>query len=122
MDTPAPLFERVAVIGLGLIGGSLALRARREGAVGHVTGCARSERTLAVARERGMVDAATLDPRDAVAGADLVVIAVPLGAYRALAAEIGPALTAGAVVTDVGSVKATVIADLAPHLPEGVAL
>jgi cyclohexadieny/prephenate dehydrogenase len=122
IDAPAPVFARIAIVGLGLIGGSLALRAKRERAVGHVTGCARSEATLAVARARGMIDSGTLDLAEAVADAELVVIAAPLGAYPALAAEMGPHLKPGTIVSDVGSVKAPVIAEFRPHLPAGVAL
>ncbi|MEZ5667810.1 MAG: prephenate/arogenate dehydrogenase family protein [Alphaproteobacteria bacterium] len=117
-----PLFRRAAIVGLGLIGGSLALRLKRDGTVGAIVGCARSQRTLDVARGRRMLDDGTTDPAAAVADADLVVLCTPLGSYKALAAAIGPHLAPGAVVTDVGSVKASVLADVAPHLPAGVAL
>lgn len=122
MARPEPLFQRVAIIGLGLIGGSLALRLKRDVLAGRIVGCARSDRTLAVALDRSMVDAATSDPAESVADADLIVIAAPMGAYKAIASAIGPHLSPGAIVTDVGSVKSSVIADVAPALPAGVAL
>ncbi|MGF1627353.1 MAG: prephenate/arogenate dehydrogenase family protein [Alphaproteobacteria bacterium] len=122
MSSAEPVFGRVAIVGLGLIGGSLALRAKRDGIVGHITGCARSDATLLFALASGMVDVGTLDVAQAVAGAELVVIAAPMGAYPALAAAMGPHLAPGTIVTDVGSVKATVAAEVAPHLPPGVVL
>lgn len=118
----AAIFDRVAIIGLGLIGGSLALRAKREGLAGQIVGCARSQRTLDVALSRGMIDSGSLVMRDAVIGADLVVIATPIGVYEQVAAAIGPHLAPGAIVTDVGSVKATVLSEVAPHLPDTVSL
>lgn len=118
----AAIFDRVAIIGLGLIGGSLALRAKREGLAGQIVGCARSQRTLDVALRRGMIDSGSLVMRDAVIGADLVVIATPIGVYEQVAAAIGPHLAPGAIVTDVGSVKATVLSEVAPHLPDTVSL
>ena len=122
MQGTEPVFDRVAIIGLGLIGGSLALRLKRDGVAGHIVGCARSDRTLDVARSRGMVDDATSDMSAAVAGADLVVLATPMGAYQDVAAVIGPHLAPGVIVTDVGSVKHTVARDVGPHLPDGVIL
>lgn len=122
MADQAPVFDHVAIIGLGLIGGSLALRLKRDGTVGRITGCARSERTLEVARNRGMIDDGEADPAACVGAADLVVIATPMGAYKVIAEAIGPALRPDAIVTDVGSVKASVFAQVQPHLPAGVAL
>lgn len=105
-------FERVALIGLGLIGGSIALAARRAGAAGRIVGYARSEQTRAAARRLGLCDEVAESAAEAVAGADLVILCVPVGAMRAVAAEIGPALAEGVVVSDVGSVKGAVIAAL----------
>ena len=114
-------FERVAFIGIGLIGSSLARVLRRDGLAGEIVACARSAATRAAALELGIVDRATADPAAAVAGADLVVLATPLSAYAAVAAAIAPALRPGAIVTDVGSVKQAAIRDILPHLPAGVA-
>jgi len=116
----APMFQRVALIGLGLIAGSMALAMRESGLAGRIVGYARSEETRATAREIGLVDEVTDSAADAVAGADLVVLAVPVGAMGAVAAEIAPHLAPGAILTDVGSVKQSVIEAVAPHVPKGV--
>ena len=115
-----PAFERVALIGIGLIGSSLARVLRRDQLAGEIVVCARREETRAKALELGLADRATADAAEAVREADLVVIATPLSAYAAIAAAIAPALRPGAIVTDVGSVKQAVIRDLAPALPAGV--
>ena len=116
----APMFQRVALIGLGLIAGSMALAMRESGLAGRIAGYARSDETRDVAREIGLVDEVTDSAADAVAGADLVVLAVPVGAMGAVAAEIAPHLAPGAILTDVGSVKQSVIEAVAPHVPKGV--
>ena len=115
-----PLFARVALLGLGLIGSSLARALRRHGLVGHIAGHARSRRTRDKAVELGLVDSIHDGARGAVGGCDLVIICVPVGAYAELAAEIGPALAPGAIVSDVGSVKQAVVRDVGPYLPDGV--
>ncbi len=115
-----PFFERVALIGIGLIGSSLARVMRRDGLAGHITVCARQPKTLALAQELGLADHTTDDPLAAVANADLVVLATSIGAYGAIAETIGPGLKPGAIVTDVGSTKGSVIRDVAPHIPESV--
>jgi len=114
------LYERVALIGLGLIAGSMALAMRRAGLAGEIVGTARSAETRAVAREIGLVDRVTETIPEAVEGADLVVLAVPVGAMGEVAAEMSAHLKPGATVTDVGSVKRAVIEAVAPHIPEGV--
>ena len=114
------IYSRVALIGLGLIASSMAHAMRRRGLAGHITGHARSAETRAVAAELGFVDSVHERAAEAVAGADLVVLAVPVGAMGDVAAEIGPHLAPGATVTDVGSVKQAVIEAVAPHLPQGV--
>jgi cyclohexadieny/prephenate dehydrogenase len=114
------IYRRVALIGLGLIASSMAHAMKAQGLAGEIVGYARSAETRAVALELGFVDRVTLTAAEAVQGADLVVLAVPVGAMEALAAEIGPHLAAGATVTDVGSVKQAVIAAVAPHMPAGV--
>ncbi len=116
----APMFQRVALIGLGLIAGSMALAMRESGLAGRIVGYARSAETRDVAREIGLVDEVTDSAADAVAGADLVVLAVPVGVMGAVAAEIAPHLAPGAILTDVGSVKQSVIEAVAPHVPMGV--
>jgi cyclohexadieny/prephenate dehydrogenase len=117
-----PLFQRVALIGIGLIGSSLARVIRRDGIAAHLVACARRDETLATVCDLDLADSVTNDPAAAVEGADLIVLSTPLGAYKAIAEAIGPALKPGAIVTDVGSTKSSVIADVAPHLHEGVHL
>jgi cyclohexadieny/prephenate dehydrogenase len=116
----APRFERVAIVGIGLIGSSLARALRRGGLAGEIVACARREETLQAVRRLAIADAATADPAEAVAGADLVVIATPVSSYAEIGRRIAPALRPGAIVTDVGSVKEAVIRDLGPLLPAGV--
>lgn len=114
------LYERVALIGLGLIAGSMALAMRRAGLAGEITGHARSAETRTVAAEIGLVDRVCETAAEAVRGADLVVLCVPVGAMEAVAAEIAPVLDSGVTVTDVGSVKVAVIEAVAPHLGPGI--
>ncbi|MBN8293079.1 prephenate/arogenate dehydrogenase family protein [Rhodobacter sp. NTK016B] len=116
----AQVYERVALIGLGLIAGSMAHAMKRHKLAGHVAGFARSAETRAAAAEIGFVDSVHDSAAEAVKGADLVVLAVPVGAMGAVAAEIAPHLAPGATVTDVGSVKQAVIDAVGPHMPEGV--
>ena len=114
------IYNRVALIGLGLIASSMAHAMRRAGLAGEIVGTARSSETRDIAREIGFCDRVVDTAAEAVVGADLVVLAVPVGAMGAVAAEIGPHLQDGATVTDVGSVKAAVIEAVAPHLPDHV--
>jgi len=116
----SPLFARVALIGIGLIGSSLARAMRQHKLAGHIAGHAKSERTRSTALKLGLVDSIHADPAAAVAGADLTVVCTPLGAYAAIGAAIGPHLKSGSTLTDVGSVKQAVIRDLGPHVPEHV--
>jgi cyclohexadieny/prephenate dehydrogenase len=110
----------VALIGIGLIGSSLAHALRRDSPRTTIIACARRPETLAAAERLGIADATTHDPAEAAAEADLVVVATPLSSYAEIGRQIGPALKPGAVVTDVGSVKEIVIRDLGPSLPPGV--
>lgn len=110
-------FERVALIGIGLINGSLAKVLRREGAASEIVACARREETRARALELGLCDRAVADPAQAVADADLVVLGVPPGAMGPVARAMRPGLDPDAIVTDVGSVKAQIVHDVVPHLP-----
>jgi len=113
-------FERVALIGLGLIGSSLSRVMQREGLAKHISGYARSAATRARAIEIGLVDSIHETAADAVKNADLVILCSPVGSYGAIAQEIGPALKPGAIVTDVGSVKGAVVRDVGPFMPDGV--
>lgn len=115
-----PVYERVALIGLGLIASSMFWAMKRSGLAGEVTGYARSEETRETSRRIGLCDRVCDSAGEAVEGADLVVLCVPVGAMGPVAAEIAPHLKAGATVTDVGSVKRSVIEAVQPHLPEGV--
>ena len=114
------IYERVALIGLGLIASSMSHAMRAGGLAGEITGTARSEETRAVAAELGLCNRICETAADAVAGADLVVLATPVGAMEEIAREIGPHLAPGATVTDVGSVKRAVVDAVTPHMPEGV--
>lgn len=111
------LYERVALIGLGLIGSSLSHVMRREKLAGRIAGYAKSAETRATAKRIGLVDEMFESAAAAVKDADLVILCTPVGAYGKVAEEIGPHLKAGATVTDVGSVKSAVVRDVAPHLP-----
>lgn len=114
------LYDRVALIGLGLIAGSMALAMRRRGLAGQVVGYARSAETRQTARDIGLVDHVYDSLAETVADADLVVLCVPVGAMGAVAAEMAPYLKQGATVSDVGSVKSAVIEIVGPELPDGV--
>src|SRR6516165_11932245 len=116
------LFDRVALIGIGLIGSSLARALRRDSPGTSIVACARRAETLAAVRRLELADETAEDPAAAAADADLVVIATPLSAYAEIGQRIAPALRPDAILTDVGSVKEAVIRDLQPHMPEGVHL
>jgi cyclohexadieny/prephenate dehydrogenase len=116
----AVAFQRVALIGLGLIASSMAHAMRAHGLAGEIVGFAKTAETRATALEIGLCDRVAETAGEAVKGVDLVVLAVPVGAMGAVAAEIGPHLAAGATVTDVGSVKQAVIDEVSPHIPKGV--
>jgi cyclohexadieny/prephenate dehydrogenase len=115
-----PIFERVALIGLGLIGSSLSHAMRRGGLAGTIVGAAQSEKTRDIALRLGLVSSVYATPAEAVRDADLVILCTPIGVYGAIAAAIAPALRPGAILTDVGSVKGAVVRDVAPHVPAGV--
>lgn len=113
-------FERVALIGIGLIGSSLAHVIRREKITGHIAGYAKSAETRRAAQQLGLVDSMHETAASAAANADLIILCVPVGACREIAREISTVLKPGAILTDVGSVKAAVVRDVSPHVPEGV--
>ena len=114
------VYGRVALIGLGLVASSMAHAIRRAGLADEIVGTAKSEESREITRELGFCDIVTDTPADAVQGADLVVLAVPVGVMGTVACEIGPRLKPGATLTDVGSVKRAVIDSVAPHVPKGV--
>jgi cyclohexadieny/prephenate dehydrogenase len=114
------VYERVALIGLGLIGSSLSHVMRQQKLAKHITGYARSAETRATAKRIGLVDEIHDSAKAAVKDADLIILCTPVGAYGKVAGEIGPHLKAGATVTDVGSVKGAVVRDVGPHLPANV--
>jgi cyclohexadieny/prephenate dehydrogenase len=116
----AEIYDRVALIGLGLIASSMFWAIKRGGLAREVTGYARSPETRETAREIGLCDRVYDTALEAVEGADLVVMCVPVGVMGEVAAEIAPTLKPGATLTDVGSVKADVIAQVLPHVPQGV--
>ncbi|MBI1260537.1 MAG: prephenate/arogenate dehydrogenase family protein [Rhizobiales bacterium] len=113
-------YGRVALIGLGLIGGSLAYAIKRAGLADHIVGYARSKETRDRALELGFIDSACESAADAARGADLVVLCTPVGTYGDLAAAIEPVLKKGVTVSDVGSVKNAVVRDVGPFIPDGV--
>jgi prephenate dehydrogenase len=115
-------FKQITICGVGLIGGSLALAARRAGIVGRIVGYGRSQANLNIALERGIVDYITRDPLEAAAGAELVVLATPIRSMKPTLTSMSSALPDNAVITDVGSVKASVIESIEPILGAGMAL
>jgi|TARA_R110000787_G_scaffold120146_4_gene231145 cyclohexadieny/prephenate dehydrogenase len=113
------IYNKVALIGLGLIASSMALAMKRGGLAGTITGYARSQETRDIARELDLCEVCE-SAAEAVQGADLVVLCVPVGAMAAVMADIGPLLKPGATLSDVGSVKKAVIEAVTPFVPEGV--
>jgi cyclohexadieny/prephenate dehydrogenase len=119
MNAP-PLFPKIALIGFGLIGGSIARAARARRLAGEIVTTARSEKTRARVMELGVVDRVVETNAEAVKDADLVILCIPVGACGPVAQEIAPFLKPGAIISDVGSVKGAVVRDMAPHLPAEV--
>jgi cyclohexadieny/prephenate dehydrogenase len=115
-----PLFDRVALIGFGLIGGSIARAAKEQGLAKEIVTTEPSAKTRARVMELGIVDRVAETNAQAAEGADLVILCIPVGACGAVAAEIAGHLKPGAIVSDVGSVKGAVVRDMAPHLPTAV--
>jgi cyclohexadieny/prephenate dehydrogenase len=120
--TTAPHFGRVALVGVGLIGSSMAHGIRRAGLAGHVSGYAHTPEIVERARKIGIVDSMHDDLASCVKDADLVVLAAPVGAFADIAKAIAPHLKPGAIVSDTGSVKGVMFRDVAPHLPKGTHL
>ena len=114
-----PLFNKVAFIGIGLIGSSIARVMRRDGLARSIVACARSDETLKTVLQLNLADEVTNEPAVAAQNADLVMICTPVSTYGTIAEAIAPSLKPGAIVTDVGSVKASAVTAITPHLPEG---
>lgn len=122
VDSPGaePLFDRVCLLGVGLIGSSIARIAKQRGGLARiVVAHAKTPATLARVRELGIADIVEEDAAKAVEGADCVIFCVPVGAYAEVMATVAPHLKPGAIVTDVGSTKMSVIRDLGPLMPPG---
>ena len=119
MSTTPP-FKRIALIGFGLIGGSIARAAREQRLAGEIFATARSAQSRARVEELGIVDRVVETNADAVKDADLVILCIPVGACGPVAQQIAPHLAQGAIVSDVGSVKGAVVRDMAPYLPDNV--
>ena len=115
-----PLFDRVTLIGIGLIGSSIARVMRRDGLAGSIVACARSDATLNAVQRLKLADKVTKDAAEAARDADLVMICTPVSTYGVIAETIAHALKPGAIVTDVGSVKESAVAAVMPHLPDRV--
>jgi cyclohexadieny/prephenate dehydrogenase len=116
-----PIFRRLALLGIGLIGSSVARIARQRGDIAaEVVANARTQATLDRVMELGIADRVEADPARAVAGADCVMLCAPVGTYAALAEAIAPHLAPGAILTDVGSTKQSVVRDVGPLVPAGV--
>ncbi|HUW81081.1 MAG TPA: prephenate/arogenate dehydrogenase family protein [Acidocella sp.] len=117
-----PIFQRLTLIGIGLIGSSIARGAKEFGGIaGEIVICDASPEALARAAELHLGQVYESDPAKAVAGADCVILCAPVGTYAALAATIAPRMKPGAVLSDVGSTKQSVLRDVSPFVPEGVA-
>jgi cyclohexadieny/prephenate dehydrogenase len=114
------LFERLALVGFGLIGSSIARAARRLNLAGAIVAVDADAAVLARVRALGLADEATSDPARGAGGADHVILCVPIGAYEAVTKAMREALKPGAIVSDVGSVKGAVVSQVQPHLPPGV--
>ena len=114
------MFERLALVGFGLIGSSIARAARRLNLAGAIVAVDADAAVLARVRALGLADEATSDPARGAGGADHVILCVPIGAYEAVTKAMREALKPGAIVSDVGSVKGAVVAQVQPHLPPGV--
>jgi cyclohexadieny/prephenate dehydrogenase len=120
--TAQAVFQRVAIIGFGLIGSSLARAIRAHNLAREIIACDSNAQARADILSLGLAERVTADPAEAVAGADLIVICTPVGSYAAIGAAIAPCLAPGTILTDVGSVKQSVIRDLLPLLPPHVRL
>ena len=115
-----PAFSRICIIGIGLIGASLAHVIRREKLAGHLAVCDMNPDHRQRALDLGIADSVYADAAEAVAGSDIVVVAAPIGAFARIGEAMKPALKPGMIVTDTGSSKRSVLRDLGPFIPAGV--
>ena len=113
-------FNKITIIGVGLIGSSFALALKERGFKGSITGVGRREEYLAKAKEKGIIDLYTTVYEEGVKDADLIVLASPVGQFKQIINKIGASIKKGAIVTDVGSVKSEIVKTLEPMMPEGV--
>jgi cyclohexadieny/prephenate dehydrogenase len=120
MTADQQMFKRIALIGIGLIGSSISHASRRAGLAGEIVGSARTPATLETAMRLGLIEQGYVSASEAVDGADLVILCTPVGLCGPIAKEISRSLKPGAILTDVGSVKASIVRDVAPHVPDGV--
>lgn len=114
------MFDRVALIGVGLIGSSISLACRRAGLAKSIVGSSRTKETLQTALKLKLIEQGFHSANEAVKDADLVILCVPVGLCGGIAKEIAPVLKQGAILTDVGSVKGTIVKEVAPHIPKGI--
>lgn len=119
-EVPSGHFPRIVVFGVGLLGGSLAMALRKHGLASVIVGCGRSEANLRRAKALGIIDFWTTEPSDAVLDADLVVLATPVPAFAELVSRFRSSLKPGALVTDVGSVKGSMVSEIEAQMPEGI--
>lgn len=122
MTDTAVIFERITIIGVGLIGSSIARAVKRGSLAGTLVLCDSNEAVLKEAKSLGLADEYHQEASEAVRCSELVILAVPVGAMASVGANMAPGLRAGAIITDVGSVKESVVKALSPLLPEGVHL
>jgi len=120
VSAPIPVFNRLALLGVGLIGSSIARAARSQGAAREIVACARTAATRRRVAELGLADQVVETNAAAVAGADLVIVCAPVGVCGEIAKEVAPQLKSGAIVSDVGSVKGAIVRDMTPYIPDGV--
>jgi cyclohexadieny/prephenate dehydrogenase len=116
----APMFDKLALIGIGLIGASIALKARQAGLARRIVAATRRQETADTANRLKIADECGTDLAAACADADLIIVCTPVGACGEVAKTIGPGLKPGAILSEVGSVKQAVIRDMRPHVPDGV--
>lgn len=116
----SPLFSKVALIGVGLIGSSLCHAMRRAGLADNIVASARTQKTLDTALRLGLIDEGFQEASEAVKDANLVILCVPVGLSGDIAKQIAPNLKAGAIVSDVGSVKGSVVSQMTPYLPDNI--
>jgi len=117
---PDPMFQRICLIGIGLIGSSISHAARRAGVAGEIVGSARTPATVETAMRLGLIEQGFVSAAEAADGADLVILCTPVGLCGPIAKEIARNLKPGAILTDVGSVKAAIVRDVSPHVPKDV--